>query len=204
LGGFIAPLIARSRPQLVRRMVLAGASAAGGHGLVDIVGVFQGALERAGQLKRHPKHLLFFTPTARSQAAAEAFLARLEARREDRDAATTMETIQSQLAAIVAWGRAPVDAKALGTIAQPTFIANGDRDVMVPTVNSFTLLDALPSAQLSIFPDSGHGGVFQYHEEFLDQVLRFLAAARCWDGSSSATRRSPNTWPAPSPTSSDT
>jgi pimeloyl-ACP methyl ester carboxylesterase len=175
LGGFIAPLIARSRPKLVRRMVLAGASAAGGQGLVDIVGVFQGALERAGQLNKHPKRLLFFTPTARSQAAADAFLARLEARREDRDAATTMEAIQSQLAAIVAWGRAPLDAKALGTITQPTLISNGDRDVMVPTANSFTLFEALPNAQLSIFPDSGHGGVFQYHGEFLEQVLRFLA-----------------------------
>jgi len=174
LGGLIAPLIASRRPALVRRMILAGASAPGGHGLVDIVGVFQGALGRAGQLHRHPKHLLFFTPTARSQAAADAFLARLEARREDRDAATTMETIQAQLTAIVAWGRTPVDA-AFGAITQPTLVANGDRDVMVPTVNSFTLLEALPNAQLSIFPDAGHGGVFQYHAEFLDQVLRFLA-----------------------------
>jgi pimeloyl-ACP methyl ester carboxylesterase len=177
LGGFIAPLLARSRPGLVRRLVLAGTSAAGGRGLVDIVGVFQRAIERAGQLNQHPKQLLFFTPTARSQAAANDFLERLAARREDRDAATTMETIRSQLAAIVAWGRAPVDAKTLGTITQPTLIANGDRDIMVPTVNSFTLLEALPNAQLSIFPDSGHGAIFQYHEEFLDQVVRFLGTS---------------------------
>jgi pimeloyl-ACP methyl ester carboxylesterase len=86
-----------------------------------------------------------------------------------------MEAIQSQLAAIVAWGRNPPDAQVLSTITQPTLVANGDRDVMVPTANSFTLFEALPNAQLSIFPDSGHGGVFQYHEQFIEQVLRFLA-----------------------------
>jgi pimeloyl-ACP methyl ester carboxylesterase len=47
---------------------------------------------------------------------------------------------------------------------------------MVPTVNSFALFAALPNAELSIFPDAGHGAIFQYHREFVEQALRFFAS----------------------------
>ena len=53
-------------------------------------------------------------------------------------------------------------------------VANGDDDVMVPTVNSFELARRLPNAKLSIFPDAGHGGIFQYHAAFVQQALAFL------------------------------
>ncbi|RYF39195.1 MAG: alpha/beta hydrolase, partial [Comamonadaceae bacterium] len=32
----------------------------------------------------------------------------------------------------------------------------------------------LPNASLRIYPDAGHGGVFQHHEQFVPQVLEFL------------------------------
>jgi len=53
-------------------------------------------------------------------------------------------------------------------------VANGDTDVMVPSINSVELARKLPHSQLSIFPDSGHGAIFQYHSAFLDQTVRFL------------------------------
>ena len=34
----------------------------------------------------------------------------------------------------------------------------------------------LPNASLTIYPDSGHGGVFQYHEQFVPAVVEFLGA----------------------------
>jgi len=45
---------------------------------------------------------------------------------------------------------------------------------MVPTINSVSLFEKLPNAKLSIFPDAGHGAIFQYNNEFVEQVLRFL------------------------------
>ena len=39
----------------------------------------------------------------------------------------------------------------------------------------FEQIRRLPNAQLIIYPDSGHGGVFQHHETFVPEVLRFLA-----------------------------
>jgi pimeloyl-ACP methyl ester carboxylesterase len=32
----------------------------------------------------------------------------------------------------------------------------------------------LPNAELSIYPDSGHGGIFQHHDLFVTQALHFL------------------------------
>jgi pimeloyl-ACP methyl ester carboxylesterase len=46
---------------------------------------------------------------------------------------------------------------------------------MVPTSNSMALFAAFPNAKLSIFPDAGHGGIFQYADAFVDQAPGFLA-----------------------------
>ena len=46
---------------------------------------------------------------------------------------------------------------------------------MVPTFNSFTMQQKLPNAQLIIYPNSSHGGIFQYASYFAQQVLAFLS-----------------------------
>jgi pimeloyl-ACP methyl ester carboxylesterase len=55
LGGFIAQVIARERPGLVRRIILAGTAPAGGEGITSVGTVLQEALTRAGTENRHPK-----------------------------------------------------------------------------------------------------------------------------------------------------
>jgi pimeloyl-ACP methyl ester carboxylesterase len=45
---------------------------------------------------------------------------------------------------------------------------------MVPSCNSVDLARRLPNAQLKLYPDAGHGGIFQYHTEFVDEALKFL------------------------------
>ena len=78
-----------------------------------------------------------------------------------------------QLKAVHDWGtQQPVD---LSGITQPVFVANGDHDRMVPTSNSTDLARRLPNARLRIYPDAGHGGIFQYHDEFVTEALEFLA-----------------------------
>ena len=49
-----------------------------------------------------------------------------------------------------------------------------DDDTMLPTSSSLHLARLLPDAQLSIYPDSGHGGIFQHHDLFVAQALEFL------------------------------
>jgi pimeloyl-ACP methyl ester carboxylesterase len=53
-------------------------------------------------------------------------------------------------------------------------IANGDQDRMVPSRNSVELARRLPNARVKLYPDAGHGGVFQYHQEFVAEALDFL------------------------------
>lgn len=172
LGGFVAQVVARQEPALVRRMVIAGSGPAGGEGISNMGAVLQDAVAKATAAGKHPKHFLFFSQTENGQAAANAFLARLNERTQDRDAAIGNASIHAQLTAIHAWGQAAPAAP--GGMAHPVLVANGDDDVMAPTVNSFDLARRLPNAQLSIFPDAGHGSIFQYHAVFVRQVLDFL------------------------------
>lgn len=171
LGGFVAQVIAQHQPGLVRKIILAGTGPAGGEGIANVGAVLQDAFAKAGADK-HPKQFLFFTQTSNGQAAAEDFLRRLKERTRDLDTPVSNETIQAQIAAIQAWGQG--DAAALETVQHPVLVANGDHDVMVPSINSFELARRLPNAQLGIFPDAGHGGIFQYHAAFVAQALTFL------------------------------
>jgi pimeloyl-ACP methyl ester carboxylesterase len=172
LGGFLAQVIAREEPELVRKLIIAGSSAEGGEGIATMGGVLMDAVAKAKAAGKHPKHFLFFTQTANGQAAANDFLARLNERKDDRVPGITNATIGAQITAIHAWGQA--EPSRLGEIRQPVLVANGDEDVMAPTVNSFELARLLPDAQLSIFPDASHGGIFQYHDTFVAQALTFL------------------------------
>ena len=81
---------------------------------------------------------------------------------------------RTQLKAIHAFGlEKPAD---LSTIQHPVLVANGDDDRMVPTSNSYDLAQRLPNATLRIYPDAGHGGIFQAHERFVPEALAFLEA----------------------------
>jgi len=173
LGGMVAQAVAQHQPELVRRMILAGTAPAGGTGPAGAGGLLQNAVQEATAKGRHPKHFLFFSPTPTSQAAADAFLARLDERTADRDAAVSNETIGAQVTAMAKWesGTSPAG---LAGVEQPVLVVNGDDDAMLPTINSFQLAELLPNAQLSIYPDSGHGALFQYHELFVRQVSDFL------------------------------
>jgi pimeloyl-ACP methyl ester carboxylesterase len=45
----------------------------------------------------------------------------------------------------------------------------------VPSKNTRDLAQRLPNSELIIYPDSGHGAVFQFHAEFVPKALEFLA-----------------------------
>ena len=176
LGGFVAQRLALARPKLVRRLILAGTGPAGGEGISDVEAVLTEAVQKGATQGKHPKSLLFFSPTTSSQRAGEEFLSRLAARKLDTDAPASNETIQAQVKAITAWGL-PSSAEEvdLAAIQQPALVVNGNHDIMVPTTNSIALFEKLGHAQLSIYPDSGHGALFQHAPAFVEQVARFLA-----------------------------
>ena len=96
----------------------------------------------------------------------------MKERTNDRDKSISPIAFRAQLKAIHAWGRQ--ERSDLAGIQQPVYVANGDHDRMVPSSNSVDLARRLPNAQLKLYPDAGHGGIFQYHEVFVPEALKFL------------------------------
>lgn len=173
MGGMIAQVIAQREPSLVRRMILAGTGPAGGAGIDRVTRVSNAAVLRGILTSSDPKTTLFFTRTANGRQAAREFLARLAERTEGRDERISTTAYRAQLAAVRRWARqAPAD---LSVIRQPVLVANGEHDTMVPTENSVDLAERLPEAELELYPDAGHGGIFQHHRRFVATALEFLA-----------------------------
>lgn len=173
MGGMVAQEIVLKEPQLVRRMILAGTGPAGGEGISAVAGVANYDLLRGLFTGQDPKQYLFFTRSANGIQAGKAFLARLTERSQNRDQEIAVGAYVAQLQALSAWGqKMPVD---LSGIQQPVLIVNGDDDRMVPTPNSHDLARRLQNSTLVIYPDAGHGGVFQNHADFVPMALRFLA-----------------------------
>lgn len=175
IGGFIAQEVALQRPHLVRRIILAGTGPRGGramHGWTDE--------PRAHAMKdvqgAEDMLYLFFTPSEASQAKGQEFVGRIFTRTEDRDETPALNVRDAQAAAIIEWGfRDPAQLTRLESITAPTLVANGDNDIMVPTVNSYLLAGHLPNAKLSIYPDANHGFLFQHPQEFAAEVNAFLS-----------------------------
>ena len=118
---------------------------------------------------------LFFTPSASSQAAGQAFATRLAARTEDREPVSGPKVAQAQIAAFRAWER--VDGERFGKlrrITQPCLVVNGVFDQLIPVRNSYMLGEHLPNAMLLTYPDAGHGSLFQFHDSFVQQAILFL------------------------------
>ena len=72
--------------------------------------------------------------------------------------------------------------RALLTLQDPkqflffTRTSNGKRaGKEFPTKNTHDLAKRLPDSELVIYPDAGHGGIFQFHAQFVDKALEFLA-----------------------------
>jgi pimeloyl-ACP methyl ester carboxylesterase len=62
----------------------------------------------------------------------------------------------------------------LSGIDLPVLVMNGESDKMVPTNNTVELDRRLSNSRLVVYPDAGHGGVFQFHEGFVKRALAFL------------------------------
>lgn len=174
IGSFVAQEIALIRPALVRRLVLASSAPQGAPGMHGWAPAVIGAV---GTPTTSPDDYLsvFFTGSDVSRKAGQEALARMYARKEGRDEASTWETRLAQYDAVCTWG-IPDHGKLarVGAIEAPAFIANGDSDPMILPRYSYLLAGLVPDAKIRMYPDSAHGFLFQHHDEFAADVLAFL------------------------------
>ena len=178
LGGVIAQQMAQDRPAIIRRMILVGTAPRGGE---DIMHLEKPSLAKHLQDPQNRGYAvlqkIFFAPTTTSQAAGAAFIARLMQRKEDRDPPAGPNVATAQLAAFREWEQFKDERFAdLKGIRHPTLVVQGFKDEMIPVRNSYWLAENLPNAVLLVYPDAGHGSLFQYAEAFTKSVAAFLSS----------------------------
>jgi pimeloyl-ACP methyl ester carboxylesterase len=173
LGGLVAQELTLQRPDLVRRLVIVGSGA----GYVEGANVRPEAIAVATKPVNTDEDFLylFFKDTPSSQAAGRAHLGRLQTRSDAFQALVSEPAWKAMLSAAGDLGTPETSLlNRVSAIRNPVLVANGDQDAMIPTIQSFALSQAMPNARLIIYPDSGHAFMFQYPEEFGDEVVRFL------------------------------
>jgi pimeloyl-ACP methyl ester carboxylesterase len=174
IGSFVAQEISLTRPELVRKVILASSApqgAAGMHGWAPEV------IDAVGKPEPDPDGYLgvFFTESASSRSAGQQSLQRIFGPRSEPDQPTTWQTRQAQYDAVCAWGIPNHSLlQRVDAIDMPVFVANGDSDPMILPRYSYLLAGLIPDARLKVYPDSAHGFLFQHYAEFAADVGDFL------------------------------
>jgi len=173
MGGFIAQQITLDEPTLVNKLILAGTGPKGGEGLANSE---KALAATAGMSPEEQKLYFFYETTATSRALGRESLARINKRSTARDPDTAASGILAQLKSILDWAQPDAGSlDRLQQINQPVLIVNGSNDIICPTINSYIMFQNLPDAILNLYPDSGHGSIFQYPELFLAAAIPFLS-----------------------------
>jgi pimeloyl-ACP methyl ester carboxylesterase len=178
LGGIVAQHVARRRPDLVRKLVLAAS---------NVDGQVPGAPAPDEQVRRilaKPEVTandlvhLFFPETDAGRAAGHDYLARVAGRLATGRPGVSEAAATGQFTAIGKSADVPLEqARAdLAAIEQPVLYGAGMKDAMIPALTAYAAVQHLPDATLLVYGDSGHAFLFQHAEDFAAQVTTFLAA----------------------------
>jgi pimeloyl-ACP methyl ester carboxylesterase len=176
MGGFTAQVLALDYPNLVHKLVLAGTQSAYTTGFTPPdPSIMPIASQPVPTLEIMLD--LFFFPSDTSRALGEAWWARLEERHVDGEQRTLFVDeagAQLQNAAIAKFvGDAAFFAR-MEQLDLDVLITNGKKDVMTPTPNSWLMQQRMKRAELHIYPDSGHGHLYQFPERYARQLDLFL------------------------------
>lgn len=179
MGGMIAQIIAMDFPQVVNKLILAGARP--GYG----PDVFQTAPDAGmgpgGEPDRQPTEDymlgIFFYPSDTSRAKGDLWWDRIYERQvdgEERKDFLVGAGVAAQLTAITTFASDPQRYAQLANITGPVLVTNGKDDILMGTGNSFVLQQQLPDAQLHLYPDSAHGHLFQSPVDYVKELEHFL------------------------------
>ncbi|CAN9173555.1 unnamed protein product [Alternaria alternata] len=179
MGGMISQIIAIDYPQVVNKLVLAGARP--GYG----PDVFQTAPDAGmgpgGEPDRQPteEYMLgiFFYPSNTSRSQGNLWWDRIHERQvegEMRKDFLVGAGVAAQITAMTAFASDPQRYAQLANFTVPVLVTNGKDEILMGTGNSFVLQQRLPDAQLHLYPDSAHGHLFQSPVEYVEELKRFL------------------------------
>lgn len=175
MGGYVAQSVALQRPDLVRRLVVAGS---GPGGVPDAPAAAPKVWAVAGKPVNDDADFLylFYPETPEGIAAGRAQLARTGHRAEPPEPMVRAASVQRQMAAFRAFKERDALYPRLAELTLPILYANGVDDIMIHAHNSYAAATKAPDAQLILYPKSGHGFLFQHHAQFVRDVHQFLDA----------------------------
>lgn len=166
MGGFIAQALAVRHPGRVHRLILSASAPGNGHAVLPSKKV-------TDTLSANPVGALaFLFPPDRSKFAA-AYTKAITA--YPHFYITTTAVAQLQLVASAAWltGQDAAGPR-VGALRVPTLVGDGADDVILPTANSIKLAHLIHGARLTLYPDAGHGFLFQDQRAWVARIERFL------------------------------
>ena len=175
-GGIVAQIVALSRADLVRKVIVAGSSAPGvAPGVPEMS-------ERVLTIMAKPDAdaedilFLFYPETDEARKSGLEHLAKVSRRVDAGGPVVTEEAANGQLVAVATLLGADWDEVSahLRSISQPVLYANGLHDVMIPALGSYKAVEQVPDSTLVIYSDAGHGFLFQHIDGFVAQVSLFL------------------------------
>lgn len=173
MGGMIAQEIVRADNKMVNRLILAGTGPRGGFEMDKVTRKTFRYMLKAGLKRIDPKRYIFYNHDEAGRLETEKVLGRMSDRTNDyADKDMNISGFLMQLRAIKHWGKDSQDDMVY--ITQPTLIVNGDKDMQVPTENSYVMHEKIKNSQLIIYPNAGHGSIFQNAEEFSKELITFL------------------------------
>lgn len=176
MGGYVVQSATLQRPDLVRRLIVAGSGPGGVPGA-------PAPPDRVWQAAGKPVNddadflYLFFPESDVGIAAGRAHLVRLGHRSEPPEAMVSQAGVEAMIAAFGKFRGDDAIYPRLAELRLPVLYANGTDDVMIHAFNSYAAAIAAPDAQLILYPRAGHGFLFQYAEQFARDVHQFLSAA---------------------------
>ncbi|RDW82861.1 hypothetical protein BP6252_03973 [Coleophoma cylindrospora] len=180
IGGYVAQQLVIDCPQYVGRLVLSGTQPSFGPDLVSQAVEFP---QIASTPVPTPEILYscFNVQTPSSQAAASAWVQRIYERSTNAPEGETFANflsgelhVENLMKAFLGWNGDASPYTLLPTIKNEVLVTTGRNDAMCPTSNSYILSQRLTNAYFLVYPDSGHGHLFQFANLYTKQVTEFL------------------------------
>jgi len=163
-GGWVAQIVTTEFPELVSQTVLIGTRPPG-NARYPYEEIFL-KLSRKEDNDFEDEVILFFEPTSKvSRAAAYESHQRIAQRRVDNDIKVRPDLWQFYFKGGVDFQQDPYNAKQkLAETKIPILVISADHEICFPPENWFDLNRKLPTTQMVLIPQSGHGVHHQYPE----------------------------------------
>ena len=178
LGGVVAQAVTRRRPDVVRKLIVAGSGPGQVPGMTALAEDVLTIMAKPGGGDAEDMLYLFYPDNDAARASGHEHLAKVSTRLAADAPVVSEEAAMGQFIAAGKLMSIPFERvqAELESIKQPVLYANGVHDVMIPAIASYVAVQHLDSATLVLYSDAGHAFLFQHARAFATEVSNFLAA----------------------------